>query len=183
MAGSGYGSAYQGTSFESSSYGSAGEWNSVLNNPPESSSDSSGSSTPASQTIIGVADFTFRCIGKGLKPNTLHKAYLLTKDVSADCAPIVGSSTSPASNAVTYGSNTDQGGRTYSYGVPLVSDAAGNLVFDYHFRPENSPYEVKKLVDLNKTIAIIPYGQQLFKVSNSDGSSYAQSYIESKRPS
>lgn len=174
------GTPYEGTAFESSTYG-GGEWNSVLNNPP--SKDNSNNSKPTKVTVIGVSDFTFRCIGKGLKPGTLHKAYLLQRDVSADCAPIVGSSTSPAANAPSYNSNTTQGGKTYSYGTPLVSDAAGNLVFDYHFRPENSPYEVKKLVDLNKVIAIIPYGQQMFKVSNADGTSYAQTYIESKQPS
>lgn len=176
------GSAYQGTRFESSTYGSAGEWNSILNNRPSYTRESN-SYHSRSKNVIGVSDFTFRCISKGLKPGTLHKAYLLQRDVSADCAPIVGSSTSPATNAPSYNSNTDQGGKTYSYGTPLVSDAAGNLVFDYHFKPENSPYEVKKLVDLNKVIAIIPYGQQMFKVSNADGTSYAQTYIESKQPS
>lgn len=179
MAGTNPYGAYQGTSFEKYTYGSAGEWNSVLNNPPSKSSSSSSSSQ---QNIIGVADFTFRCIGKGLKPNTLHKAYLVDKDVSEDCAPIVGSSTSPASNATTYASKTDQGGMTYSYGTPLISDAAGNLVFDYHFRPENSPYEVYNLKDLKTTVAIIPFEDQLFKVSNADGTSYAQTYIESKKP-
>jgi hypothetical protein len=84
------GSAYEGTNFEKDTYGSAGEWNKSLNNPPSSDSGSSGGYTaPNYNVVIAVGQQVFRCTAWGLKPNTVHKAYLLTTDVSGDCAPIV----------------------------------------------------------------------------------------------
>lgn len=195
MAGSGYGSAYQGTTSADRSYGSAGEWNRELNNPVSSSS---GGDSPM-LVVVGVPDSTFRMVAKGLKPNTVHSAFLVARDVSIDCAPIVGSNTSPASNtsqgntAGGWGSQRPSVGNsnnvnvtantTYTYGSQLITDAAGNLVFDYHFRPQNAPFPAGLLADRNKVISLVPVGKYLFKVSSTDGTSYAQNYIEAKTAS
>lgn len=122
----------------------------------------SGSSA-TTVTVIGVSDFMFRVTCWGLKPNTKHLPYLVTKDVTADCAPIAPNTTV-----------------TYTFGNPLITDASGGMVFDYHFKPENSPFETKFINSVNKTVAIIPAGQYVFKVSSADGKSRAQNYIESK---
>lgn len=157
-----------------STYGVGSAGNSVLLSGPQTNNGGSNYVPPTSAptvtttVIIGVSSSVFRCTGKGLKPNTRHYAYLLTKDVSADCAPIV-----------TNGNSTT----TYAYGAQLISDATGTLIFDYAFKPENSPFTTQFLQATNQTVAIIPIGKQQFKVSSVDGNSFAVSFIESKSPS
>lgn len=155
------GTPYQGTSFERYTYG-GGEWNSALNNPP--SKNNNNSNKNQYETVIGVGQQTFRCTCWGLKPNTLHKPFLLTKEMTADCAPIANGS----------------GSSTYTYGSSLISTADGKLVFDFRFIPQNSPYPTRQILDSNNYVAIIPVGQQQFKVSSVDGKSHAQSFILSK---
>jgi hypothetical protein len=128
-------------------------------------SSSYGGTSVNTEIIIGVSDYTFKVTCWGLRPNTSHTPYLLTKEVGIDCAPIVSNGTTTA---------------THAYGSPLITNQEGRLVFNYHFRPENSPYPTRYVQSINKTVAIIPVGQQLFKVSSADGTSGAQNYIESK---
>ncbi len=128
--------------------------------------EGSSSSKTYEETVIGVGQQVFRCTCWGLKPNTLHKSYLLTKEVSADCAPI---------------SNTQQSNASYTYGASLISNSEGKLVFDFRFIPQNSPYPTRKVLNSDSYVAIIPFGQQTFKVSSLDGSSTAQSFITSKQ--
>jgi hypothetical protein len=123
------------------------------------------STPPATTVVVGVSAQVFRCVATGLRPNTLHKAYLVNTDVSANCAPI------PANGSTT---------TTYSYGAPLVTDSKGRLTFDYAFTPTNSPYQTQFISQANATIAIIPAGNQAFKVQSTDGNSHASSFIQSK---
>ena len=135
---------------------------------PTTSSGSTPTSTAVQSTniIIGVSAQVFRCTGTGLKPNTLHKAYLVGQDVSVNCAQIV-----------TSGTTTTQ----YTYGSPLITDASGQIVFDYAFTPLNAPFPTHFISSANITVSIIPVGKQTFKLTSVDGSSYATSYIESKQ--
>lgn len=130
-----------------------------------STPSSSGSSSPSTNSVvIGIAAQTFRVTCTGLKPNTLHKAYLVSKDVSTDCAPIAsGNVTTP-----------------YVFGANLLSNSVGYLQFDYAFKPQNSPFQTQYISSSNQTIAIIPAGNQNFKVSSVDGNSHAESFIISK---
>lgn len=145
---------------------SQGRWIDSGDNRNHSSSDSSGGATTTTTTIsyIGVSSQTFRVTCWGLKPDTQHFAYLLTTNVSSDCAPIT------AVNANT----------TYVQGNPLITDDYGRLVFDYFFKPQNSPYDTKTPQGSTSPVAIIPVGQQAFKVASSDGTSYSLGSIESK---
>lgn len=109
------------------------------------------------EVIVGIGPQTFRVTCTGLKPSTIHYAYLLTSNVSSSCAPL----------------------NNYTFGANLVTDSTGYLQFDYAFKPTNAPFPTK--TDQTGTvISIIPAGNQAFKVSSSDGKSYAESYIISK---
>jgi len=140
-------------------------YNRVLSNEPSKSSSSSKKNPKEPETAIGVSDYVFTVTCWGLKPNTQHSAFLLTTDVNEDCAPLVSNGTYNA---------------THTYGDPLITNSQGTMVFHYHFKPDNSPYETRFATGINKNIAIIPVGPQLFKVSSADGTSWAQNYIESK---
>ncbi len=135
-----------------------------------SSGDGNGGNKSQGEYVIGVGQQTFRCTAWGLKPNTIHKPFLLTKDVSSDCAPIANTT----SNTLHHSSTT------YSYGANLVSTSEGKLVFDFRFVPQNSPYPTRQVFHSNSYVAIIPVGNQSFKVSSTDGTSKAESFIESK---
>jgi hypothetical protein len=170
------------TSGLSTTFSSGGGSSSTTSSPPPSTNTT---------VIIGVAPQVFRCTGTGLRPNTLHYAYLLTTNVSSDCAPIVTVTSGSTVAAGAPGSGFGQTGNnstsntttTYAYGSPLITDASGKLVFDYAFKPQNSPFQTKYIQQANTTIAIIPVGMQAFKVSSVDGMSWASTFIESKSTS
>lgn len=131
----------------------------------DASSTTGGQGGTQTTTFIGVSDSTFNVQCWGLKPKTLHYAYLVDRDVSADCAPLLGFL---------------EPGTINVYGSPLVSDADGKLTFLFHFRPEASPFTTKYLQEVGRTVAIIPFGQHMFRISSTDGRSKAYSFIESK---
>lgn len=112
------------------------------------------------QYIVGVGPQIFRVTCTGMKPNTLHNAYLVDRIVSVDCAPLT----------------------NYNWGNPLISDINGVLIFDYKFNPVNSPYQTSTYNSGSSsgTVAIIPAGNQKFHVTSGDGNSYAQNYIQQK---
>jgi hypothetical protein len=117
---------------------------------------------PPTSIVVGVGAQQFRITCTGLKAMTLHKAFLLTTDVTANCAPI---------------SNTNP----YKFGANLVSDSSGYLQFDYNFVPTNSPYSTYTIAsNTSQTVAIIPAGNQTFKVSSLDSTSTVSGYIISK---
>ena len=140
---------------------------SSLTSTSQGSNSTPPTSTPVSppSVVIGVGAQTFKVTCTGLKPNTLHKAFLLNLDVSINCAPIA---------------NNGNIASPYTYGANLVSDSTGFLQFGYAFVPQNSPFQTQVIASSNQTIAIIPVGNQTFKVSSVDGSSRAQSFIISK---
>ena len=117
----------------------------------------SSSTTTSTEVIVGIGPQTFRVTCTGLKPSTIHYAYLLSTNVSVNCAPL----------------------NNYVFGANLVTDSTGYLQFDYAFKPTNAPFPT----DTDQTgqiISIIPAGNQALKVSSSDEKSYAQSYMISK---
>ena len=146
-----------------SPYGQNGSLSVTGNNG--NSGQSASPAAPATSVVIGIGPQTFRVTCTGLKPNTLHKAYLVSEDVSINCAPIVDGSTTSAS---------------YIFGADLITDITGYLQFDYAFTPQNSPYTTQFIASTNQTIAIIPAGNQDFKVLSTDGNSHAESFIISK---
>jgi hypothetical protein len=131
--------------------------------PAQADSGPSPVAPPATTTItfVGVAPQTFRCTAVGMKPNTQHWPYLLTLDVSADCAPIAD-------------------GRPYVQGGALITDANGSLLFDYFFKPTHSPFQTRAVPNSSDQVAIIPVGQQQFRIASADGHSTASTFIESK---
>jgi hypothetical protein len=144
-------------------------YNSRLNNEPDKNKNNNGGKVTQT-TVVGVTSSIFRIFCTGLKPNTLHKPYLVNFLVTADCAPLV-----------------DDGlyNSSYAYGQPLITNQYGILAFDYRFKPENSPFEtytIKSGTSKGTVIAIIPFSSQPFKVTSADGNSYAQSFIECKQP-
>lgn len=138
--------------------------NSVLNNSGSGTSRDTPSVAPTTPTVINsivyaVGPQVFRVVCTGLKPSTLHQAYLINKLVSSDCAPLY----------------------NYNYGAQLISDNRGNLSFDYKFNPSNSPYSTYTSTEVTGgVVAVIPVGNQKFSVSSADGNSTAYNYIQQK---
>lgn len=129
--------------------------------PPVAAAPPAATVTTQTITFVGVAPQTFRCTATGMKPSTQHWPYLLTLDVSSDCAPI-------------------SGGSPYVQGGVLITDTNGHLIFDYFFKPTHSPFETRAVPGSSDQVAIIPVGQQAFKIASADGHSTASTFIESK---
>jgi hypothetical protein len=112
-----------------------------------------------SVTGIGPQDFFMQCWG--LKPNTIHYAFLVDFDVTSDCVP----------------KKDSLGGVS---GTVLKSDSTGFMQFTYYFKPNNSPYTWSYLEAHGTYIATIPAGNQKFLISSMDGTSKVEGFIESK---
>lgn len=74
----------------------------------------------------------FKITCTGMKPNTVHKFYYEGQDLSDKCMPV--NPKPPGVSAIRYGS-------------PLITDASGKIVFNFHFT-----VQIEKQVDAaNKT--------------------------------
>lgn len=122
-------------------------------------SSSTTTNNNSSVTGIGPQDFFIQCWG--LKPNTVHYAFLVDFDVTSDCVP----------------KKDSLGGVA---GTQLKSDASGFLQFTYFFKPNNSPYTWSYLEAHGTYIATVPSGNQKFLITSMDGTSRVESFIESK---
>ena len=131
----------------------------------------------SSSESIDVYATKFTVNVSGLKPETEHRFYLLDKDVTSDCVPIT-----PG----TFVSNTkhsyNKSGIQLSIAQPvlgekLVSSGNGKLSFEYYFKPENSPFQVKNNKNKGPYVSL-PAGNQKVYVKSDDGFSYAESAIK-----
>ena len=126
----------------------------------------------------------------GLKPDTLHKVYLLDKEVTEDCAPLTGTNVNSLfgynlSSLLSLTSNKVQSIRTsYNIGSNLISGINGKLEFYYFFSPENSPYQIDGYSGSGTSSkyprAIIPESPQKLTVKSLHGNSLAEASIEVK---
>jgi hypothetical protein len=126
---------------------------------------------------IDVYATKFNVNVSGLKPDTIHRFYLVDKDVTSDCVPLRVSNQS---------SNTSSKYNTENisfplaiFGSQLISNSNGKLEFEYYFKPENSPFTVKQSKKKGPYVTL-PIKNQRVYVKSEDGFSFAETEIKVK---
>lgn len=109
-----------------------------------SSSDNRNKSS-VNKSYVAPKDQVFECIGRGLKPNTVHKFFYENVDRTKDCKQL-GSKNSSVS--------TDG-----KLGGPLITDANGYLRFNFYFTAAVEQ-EVDALNKVNYSLA----GDKMFEL-------------------
>lgn len=90
-------------------------------------------------------DQVFECIGRGLKPNTIHKFYYENVDRTEDCRQL--------------GSSAASTGIKGKLGGPLITDESGYVRFNFHFTAA-----VEKEVDALNKVNYNLIGDKLFEL-------------------
>lgn len=100
---------------------------------------------PVTPPVPKPKDQVFVCVGKGLKPNTIHKFFYENVDRTKDCKQLGSKDYSTA----------DDG----KLGGPLKTDASGYVRFKFHFTAS-----VEKEVDALNTVNYNLVGDKLFEL-------------------
>lgn len=124
---------------------------------------------------IDVYATKFNVNVSGLKPDTIHRFYLVDKDVTVDCVPLT-SATQASNTASKYNVGGTAPASQPVFGGQLISNSNGKLSFEYYFKPENSPFDVKQSKK-NGPYVSLPIKNQRVYVKSEDGFSYAESEI------
>lgn len=146
---------------------------------------------------VYVSPMKFKISVNGLRPTTLHKFYLIDKDVTSDCIPLSGISIEQTQSylnefyqkGIYDSTDLTRIKSNYSFDGSLITDPYGKIEFYYFFNPLNSPYESKQLnnsryittyTSQQGIYAKIPMQNQHIYIRSNDGFSKASSIIEVK---
>lgn len=108
-------------------------------------STGSGDRNQNNNTQSRAKDQVFECIGRGLKPNTIHKFYYENVDRTKDCTQLG-----------TNNRSTSDDGRL---GGPLKTDASGYIRFKFYFTAS-----VEKEVDALNKVNYNLLGNKVFEL-------------------
>ncbi len=116
---------------------------------------SSGNSRDTNKTSrIVPKDQVFECIGRGLKPNTVHKFYYENVDRTADCKQLGPLDNLPF-NIFSFFGVSDKG----RLGGPLTTDANGYIKFNFYFTAA-----VEQQVDSLNKVSYNLIGDKVFEL-------------------
>lgn len=121
-----------------------------------SSGSNDRNSSSSSKKYAAPKDQVFECIGRGLKPNTVHKFYYENVDRTKDCKQLGAIGSSGIFNSFLSFFGTSDNGRL---GGPLRTDENGYIRFNFYFTAA-----VEQQVDALNKVGYNLIGDKVFEL-------------------